>query len=167
MKADFARLILAVAVLTGAAWAAHAQEKAEPKPEAPQEVKAVRYPMPVLDPLKPAAEWAGYVLDPKLRTAAPETDPVIADAAAWAKLWGTWRGQEPLPEVNFEEEVLFVFTAIGPNIPCLKLYRVGANVGGTVFQTVKGGPGFGYRVIKVPRKGTDSLFGRLIHSSGS
>jgi uncharacterized protein YecE (DUF72 family) len=167
MNAHLARSVLAVSLLTGAACAAHAQEKAEPNPEAPKEVRAVRYAMPVLDPLKPTAEWAGYVLDPKLRAAAPEADRVIVDAAAWAKVWSAWRGQEPLPEVNFKEEVLFVFTAVGPNIPCLKLYCKGANVGGTVFQTVKGGPGFGYRIIKVSRKETNSLFGRPIDPSGS
>jgi hypothetical protein len=166
MRSGFTGSVLAVSLLTAAAWATHAEEKAEPKPEAPNQVKAVHYPMPVLDSQLPAAEWTGYVLDPKLRAAAPEADPVIADAAAWAKLWGAWRGQEPLPEVNFEEEALFVFTALGPNIPCLKLYRVGANVGGTVYQTLRGGPGFGYRIIKVPRKGTASLFGRSIKSCG-
>jgi hypothetical protein len=167
MKADFAKSVLAVALLTGAALAGRAQERAEPNPEAPKEVKAVRSAMPVLDPLKATAEWAGYVLDPKLRAAVPEADHVIGSAAAWAKLWGAWRGEEQLPKVDFKEEVLFVFTAVGPNIPCLRLYRVGADVGGTVFQTVKGGPGFGYRIFKVSRKGTASLFGQPIHPCGS
>jgi hypothetical protein len=87
--------------------------------------------------------------------------------ASRAKLCGAWPRQELLPKGNFEEEALFVFTAIAPNIPCLRLLRVGANVGGTVFQTVKGGPGLGYRIIKVSRKGTDSLFGRPSSPGGS
>src|SRR5262249_28846270 len=90
MKADFAESALAVALLTGAALAARAQEIAQPKPEAPKEVKAVRSEMRVLEPLKPAVEWAGYVPNPKLRAAASEADHVISDAAAWAKLWGAW-----------------------------------------------------------------------------
>ena len=162
MNPDLARTVLAVFLATGAAWATPAQEKVESKPEAPNEVKAVRYAMPILRPLKPAAEWAGVVWDLKLKAAAPEADYVISDAASWAKLWDTWRGKEKLPEVNFKEELLFVFTALGPNVPCLELYRSGSNVCGTVGRTVKGGPGFGYRIVKLPRKGISTFFGQPI-----
>jgi hypothetical protein len=69
--------------------------------------------MPIHQPLQTTADWSGYVLDGKLRAAAPEEDHVVGDAEIWQKLWKAWNGDKELPKVNFKEEVLFVFTAVG------------------------------------------------------
>jgi hypothetical protein len=160
MSSILAKLAIAVSLTIGITRCACAQEKAD----APKDVKAVRYAMPINRPLKLTAEWTGVVTDVTLKAAAPEADHLISDAATWAKVWGTWNAKEILPEVNFEKDMLLVFTALGPNVPGLKLNRNGGNINGTVYRTVKGGPGFGYRIIKVPRKGISAFFGDPIKS---
>src|SRR5262249_1173386 len=124
--------------------------------------KVVRNAMPILKPLQTTADWSGYVLDSKLRAAAPAVDHVVRDATTWQKQWNAWNGDRELPKVNFKEEMLFVFTALGPNIPWLKLHHCEGNVGGTIGRTCKGGPGIGYRIVKVPQKEIKSFFGRPI-----
>jgi hypothetical protein len=158
MKLTLAMSALVASLAVGAVSAIRGQDKVEPK-----ENKVVRPAMPVLQPLRPTANWVGTIPDPKLKAAAPEADHVVSDATTWAQLWLTWRGTEKLPEVNFKEEVLFVFTALGPNIPALRLYVTGSSVSGTVYRTLKGGPGFGYRIIKVPRQGLKTFFGQPLN----
>lgn len=123
---------------------------------------AVRHAMPILVPLQTTADWSGHVLEWKLRAAAPERDHVVRDALTWERLWKAWTGDGEVPRVRFQEEVLLVFTAAGPNVPCLKLYLVGGNLCGSVGRTCKGGPGFGYRIVKVPRKALKSFFGEAV-----
>jgi hypothetical protein len=160
MESNFAKLAIASTLAVAIASTARAQEQND----APKDNKVVRYAMPILRPLQPAAEWTGIVTDPTLKAAAPEADHVVADAATWEKLWGTWNANTPLPEDNFEKDMLFVFTALGHNVPSAKLHRIGGHVNGRVYRTVIGGPGFGYRIIKVPRKGITDFFGQPIKS---
>ena len=58
--------------------------------------------------------WSGTALPNELLSAAP-TSSYIADAASWAKLWHAWRGDERLPEVDFDKESIVFCTAISPN----------------------------------------------------
>ena len=80
----------------------------------------------------------------------------------WANLWTKLKGNWDLPEVNFKENVLFVFTADGPNVPCQKLYDVNGYVQGSVGRTLKGGPGFGYLILQVPNSGLRAFRGKAI-----
>ena len=162
MMQQFAKSAVAGMLLTGVAGATGPNANPQANQEAPKDEKVVRHAMPILKPLQTTADWSGYVLDRKLRAAAPEVDHVVRDARTWRHLWKAWSGDRELPKVNFKEEVLFVFTALGPNVPSLKLHLWEGNVGGTVRQTCKGGPGFGYRIVKVPQKEIKSLFGRPI-----
>jgi hypothetical protein len=162
MMLQFAKSGVVVILLTALTGTTGPKDNVQANQEAPKDEKVVRYAMPILKPLQTTADWSGCVLDGKLRAAAPEADHVVRDAMTWQKLWKAWNGDRELPKVNFKEEVLFVFTARGPNVPCLELYLCGGNVCGTVGRTCKGGPGFGYRIVKVPQKEIKSLFGRPI-----
>jgi hypothetical protein len=157
MMRQFARSVVVGMLLTGLTGATALEGHLQENQEAPKDKKVVRYTMPL--PFQPSDYWSGYVLDIKLKRTAPE---VVGDAETLRKLWKTWNGDRELPKVNFKEEVLFVFTSLGPNIPCLNLYLCGENVCGTVAHTCKGGPGFGYRIVKVSRKEIKSFFGRPI-----
>jgi hypothetical protein len=152
----------AVSLLLAATLSASAQDQVERLPVPPREVPQVRYNMPVLMPMEFAAAWSDTISDLKKKAAAPAEDHFIADAATWTKLWKAWRGDEKVPTVNFQEEVLFVFTALGPNVPILRLYKNGSHVGGVVARTVKGGPGFGYHIVKVPRAGIKTFFDKTL-----
>jgi hypothetical protein len=162
MMQQCAKSVAVVMLLTGLTGAAGPKDNGQANQQAPQDEKIVRQVMPILQPLQTTTDWSGYVLNGKLRAAAPEVDHVVRDAMTWQKLWKAWNSNRELPEVNFAEEVLFVFTALGPNVPCLKLHLWGGNVGGTVGRTCKGGPGFGYRIVKVPKKEIKSFFGTPI-----
>lgn len=162
MQIALSRSLLAASLVIAMAWASAFPERAGAQPAAPQAVGKAPLAMPHLQPLRPTAEWTGIVLDLKLQAVAPPAKQPIRDAATWAALWHAWRGKEKLPEVNFKEERLFVFTAIGPNIPFLRLYHTGNSVTGTVGQTVKGGPGFGYRIIKLPRQEMSTFLGQPV-----
>jgi hypothetical protein len=58
-------------------------------------------------------EWAGKV-DYELRRAAPRSG-FIADRAAWVKLWKAYRGDEPVPEVDFDRRLVLVGLQDEPN----------------------------------------------------
>jgi hypothetical protein len=148
--------LLGISVLASVAQiASFAQSKEAPKP-----VKVVK--QTVNKPVAPAAEWAGYVTDRKLKSAAPE-DGIINSAMKWEHLWKTWHGENAeVPHVDFKKDVLFVFTSGGPNTPSLRLYVTGRSVTGTVGHTLRGGPGFGYRIVKFARKDVTSFFGRAV-----
>jgi hypothetical protein len=128
---------------------------------APKNAKVVRQVAMVYKPFTPMTERCGYVLDNKLRTEAP-ANGVIASAMKWEYLWKRWHGDKELPSVDFKKDVLFVFTSHGPNIPCLRLYLTGRSLRGSVAHTLKGGQGFGYRIIKVERKDVTYFFGQAI-----
>jgi hypothetical protein len=151
----FSGIVLTVG-LTQAAWADDGAEPPPPKPP-------VRVVLWNPKPLQPTAEWSALVLDLKKRDAAPAKF-FIADAEAWSKLWRTWRGDEQLPEVNFQKEILLVSTALGPNHVILKpVLNPGGNVSLTLGQTVRGGPGFTYRIVSVPRAGVKSVQGQPVN----
>jgi hypothetical protein len=57
-------------------------------------------------PIKLEMYWLGAV-SLELRDEAPKTK-FIADQAAWAKLWKTYRGDEPVPDVAFDRKLILV-----------------------------------------------------------
>src|SRR5262249_57841595 len=58
-------------------------------------------------------EWAGEV-DYQLRTAAPRSG-FVADRDSWVKLWKAYRGAEPVPEVDFDRQLILVGLVNEPN----------------------------------------------------
>lgn len=107
-----------------------------------------------------SGEWTGKVQDEALRNLAPESS-YIADADTWSKLWKAWRPNEEQPKVDFNKELILVGTVPGPN---LVLMRPQVNDEGDVRFVVGGtrigGPGFGYKLIKIASEGIKSVNGQ-------
>jgi hypothetical protein len=113
-------------------------------------------------PLEPLAQWAAVHSNGEARHAAPANE-AITDCQAMTRLWRAWRSEDNLPVVDFDKEILLVLVGQGPNIPgVIDLRVVAGNVTGRRYQTLIGGPGFGYRIIKVKREGIRSVFGQPI-----
>jgi hypothetical protein len=64
-------------------------------------------------PVKVEKTWDGQVKI-ELRKEAPKKG-YIADKDAWAKLWKVYRGEEKLPEVDFDKEPILVAVSSDPN----------------------------------------------------
>ena len=142
------RFFVATAVLAAAAYsvAAGAAEK-RPSPKKVQPVKILN-------------TWNGKIADAALRKHAP-TDEFLLGQNEWAKLWRAWRGQEKLPEVDFQKQMILVFTADGPNsVGCEPRLDAQGNVQAEAMSTMIGGPGFGYLIQCISREGVRSVNGK-------
>jgi RNA polymerase sigma factor (sigma-70 family) len=88
----------------------------------------------------------------------------IADEKTWAKLWKAWRGNEELPKVDFDKQLVIVGTVKcaknGMNLNT-KLDDNG-NLEVSVFQTDIAGPGFRYQIVVVDRTGVKTVNGAEI-----
>lgn len=119
------------------------------------------------DPLGSVDLAAGKIKEESLRKLAPQTG-FIADQAAWDKLWTLWRiDDKPAPPVDFTKELVLVGTVPGPNHvmmrPSLEMGDVKFIVGGTKI----GGPGFGYRILKINREGVTSVNGNALDNKNA
>ncbi len=104
--------------------------------------------------------WDGVLPDAALRKHLPANGFVL-DQETWSGLWRAWRRRENVPAVDFQQQMVLVFTASGPN-------RVGydkltldehGNLRINVMSTLIGGPGFGYLMLCIPREGVKSVNG--------
>lgn len=112
--------------------------------------------------VRPAGMWGGKVRDKSHRNLAPQSG-FIADAATWKKVWTAWRPGDRLPKVDFDNELILVGTVPGPNIVILRPTVDGSgNLRFQVAGTKIGGPGFGYKFIRVSRKGVKSVNGKPV-----
>jgi hypothetical protein len=110
--------------------------------------------------------WSGKIKDESLRKLAPQSR-FIADVETWKALWSAWRPGEELPKVDFVKELILVGTVPGPNLVIMRptiddSEDVKFIVGGTKI----GGPGFGYKLIKMSRDGVKTVNGRPIEAKG-
>jgi hypothetical protein len=103
----------------------------------------------------------GKIKDAALEKLAPKTG-YIADEATWKKLWAGWRPGEEMPEIDFAKELLLVGTVPGPNSVFMKPTLEEGDVKFIVGGTKIGGPGFGYRILKVNRDGVKSVNGNAV-----
>jgi hypothetical protein len=117
-------------------------------------------------PVKPVKQWEGRFPakeDEALRAEAPARG-YLTNQQAWSKLWRAWRGQEDLPQVEFEKQLVLVGTA-----ECAR-NRVQAefslddkgDLKGGFLQTLIGGPGFAYLIVVVDRAGVKTYNGKAI-----
>ena len=116
--------------------------------------------------VEPTGMWSGKIKDESLRNLAPEAG-YIADAETWEKLWTAWQRRKELPKVDFAKELILVGTVSGPNLVIMQptIDDKGAVkflVGGTKI----GGPGFGYKLIKMVRDGVMTVNGKAIEAKG-
>lgn len=118
------------------------------------------------DPVTPTGTWAGKIRNNSLRKHAPKSG-FIADAAAWKGLWKAWQPKQKLPEVDFKKELVLVATVSGPNLVLLRpTIDDKGNVRYVVAGTKIGGPGFGYKLVKISRENVKTINGTPIDGDG-
>lgn len=110
--------------------------------------------------------WSGKSFDSKLKQLAPESGAIV-DGATWKKVWSAWRPMEELPEVDFAKELVLVGTVSGPNLVIMRPVVSDGNVKFIVGGTKIGGPGFGYKLIKMDRAGIKTVNGKPIDAKGA
>jgi len=114
------------------------------------------------EPVKPLNTWTGKPRSNELRKEAPEGG-VIADKAKFEKLWKAWRGDEKVPAVDFDKNVIAVELANGPNVPMASFtLDERGDLNWRSFSTRVGGPGFGYAIAEVPREGVKTIKGKAV-----
>ncbi|MEI7731855.1 MAG: hypothetical protein WCO56_19945 [Verrucomicrobiota bacterium] len=88
----------------------------------------------------------------------------ITNAKAWAKLWKAWRGQEELPPIDFQKQLVLVgATACAGNqiSPGFTLDAKGDLKGGFM-STMMAGPGFAYAIAVINRAAVKTYNGQPI-----
>ena len=121
------------------------------------------------DEVTPLEQWSGILNDEALLAEVPTS---VDNHDDWAALWELLRGDEPLPEVDFESDLLVVATCLGPNHPQLigpgevvhqQLGSLALDRSGELSLapecTLIGGNGFGYLLVRVSREGVRSVQG--------
>lgn len=110
--------------------------------------------------LKPSQEWSGRSRDTAGKKLAPKNG-VITNKKDWAKLWKAWRPDDKVPEINFRKQIVIVSTIGGPNRMFVRLSKDDkGNVSVLAGGTKIGGPGFGYHLAVIDRKGVKSVNGK-------
>ncbi len=118
-------------------------------------------------PLTAIKQWAGRSRDSDGRRHAPKNS-VVDSKTQWDKLWAAWKPGGPLPEVDFRRQLILVGTAPGPNRVFLRgLLDERGDVKLLVASTKIGGPGFGFAMMAVERKGLKTVNGQLIGAAVS
>jgi hypothetical protein len=134
---DRLRFVLPLFIVGFAAFSAPAQEE------------AIRVPIEQM--------WTGMILDINQRVLAPRKD-FIADAQTWNTVWTAWRPNQPVPKINFGNELILVTTAPGETPLQQVSWRMTPILGDlseSLTFTCDEGPGFTYILQKV--KLTDAM----------
>ena len=143
MKTAFLMVILGVAADLRSV--AHAEDKI---------VKAEELPLPRFF----VEEGDKRLLDEALKGG------VIANPKAWAKLWKTWGGDQEVPKVDFEKELVLVAAGPGPNIIMVNDLTLN-DKGDLAFRwsiTERAGPGITAKFLKVSREGVKTVNGKAL-----
>jgi hypothetical protein len=110
--------------------------------------------------------WKGNFPTATLRNQAPRKQ-FIADQQSWSALWTAWRGNEPLPTVDFTTQLILVTTAPGQQGQNKDLtWRMDFNgdlTSSEVFINDEA-PGFSYIIRKINLNGARSVFGITAHN---
>ncbi len=110
--------------------------------------------------------WGGKFRDAAMRSRMPKAG-VIADNAAWAKLWKAWR-KDAVPTVDFTKELVVLQAVDGPNdVLVTARLEPSGNLHVLAAATKMGGPGFGYGMLTVVRKGVRTINGKPVPRVGS
>jgi hypothetical protein len=118
------------------------------------------------DVLIPGEVWIEVCTRRGLLQEAPESR-YVADEKAWAKLWKAWRGDEALPKVDFDKELMIIYTVPGPHspTPALLLSDGDLQIGYLGFggdEEKDDGKSFGYYIGRVKRDRIKTIDGEAI-----
>jgi len=104
--------------------------------------------------------WKGKFQTATLRNQAPRKQ-FIADQQSWSALWTAWRGNDPLPNVDFSTQLILVTTVPGQGVDKDLDWRMDFNgdlTSSEVFINDEA-PGFTYTIQKINLNGARSVFG--------
>lgn len=114
----------------------------------------------VADEVSILNQWRGQSRINELKVLAP-ANGMITDARSWNALWLKWRAEanEKTPTIDFDANIVIVALAHGPNNVSVKTLERDKNgaVDYRAMSTRRGGPGFGYLLMEVPRDGIKSV----------
>lgn len=107
----------------------------------------------------------GKVSDSSLLSKRPPTG-VVTDQSSWQSLWNAWRAGQEIPKVDFQNQIVLVATADGPNMvmtSSLNLTPSGDLRYEAASASIKKiGAGFGYTLLIIPRAGILSVNGQKL-----
>lgn len=112
--------------------------------------------------VKPLESWSGKVKNEKLRALVP-TNGLVRSPEQFLNLWNGWRPEKDIPDVRFDNELIVVATADGPNIVRLSLSITPAgDLRTSAIATEIGGPGFGYAMARISAEGIKTINGKKL-----
>ncbi|HAY82087.1 MAG TPA: hypothetical protein DCY79_19960 [Planctomycetaceae bacterium] len=116
------------------------------------------------DKVQITGSWSGKFRENTLEKHAPQKG-FISNPNDWKALWQSWRPQQAVPKIDFDQELVLVGIVQGPNtvflFPLIKDGKLSFATGGTKV----GGPGFGYKLVKIPRAGIQSIQGHPLNAA--
>ena len=116
--------------------------------------------------IEPEQSWSGKFRDSTKQSRAPKLD-FISDAATFEFVWKSWRREEPIPKIDFETKLVLLGMTSGPNTISLDAsLEDSGNVTLHSMSTLVGGPGFGYSMKVIDRKGIKTVQGVPIDGQG-
>ena len=98
----------------------------------------------------------------------PQTNPtpengLISDAESWQVLWSKWLPRKPVPDVDFQNDFVWVGQAVGPNsVQIDKAERNGDDLKVTSRSTLRGGNGFGFVMAQFSRSDIKTVNGNVL-----
>lgn len=112
----------------------------------------------------PVKKFSGQITDASPMALRPPNG-VIGDRLSLQNLWAAWRPDEETPRVDFDTQIVLVETAPGPNTVLAGDLMLDGNGHLTfaVASTRKGGGGFGYLLMVIPKSGIQSVNGHEIN----
>jgi len=102
----------------------------------------------------------GKVADSALLSKRPPSG-VVTDQDNWKSLWAAWRTGEEILKVDFQNQIVLVATAEGPNVVLTSTLNLtpSGDLRYEVASTKKAGPGFGYVLLVIPKNRIVSVNG--------
>jgi hypothetical protein len=109
--------------------------------------------------VEPLQTWQDYVKDGTLYKAGP-ANHLIANPKDWEALWKAWRGDEKVPAVDFQKELVLVVSAAGNRCSIVATLEENGNLRIQTQSTLLIAPGFGYQLGTIPRAGIKTINGK-------
>lgn len=113
--------------------------------------------------IKPDQKVTGKIAAAALKSVSPK-DGIITDTIAWRKLWAAWCPTKPIPNVEFQKQIVLVETVDGPNNMFVNQLMLNEKLElrYDVASTRIDGPGFAYLIMVVPKTGIRKINGKPV-----
>ncbi len=115
------------------------------------------------DEIKSDQKITGRIATDTLRAFCPN-DGIVTETATWRKLWGAWRPTQPIPDVDFQKQMVLVETVDGPRNVFVNPLKLKSNgeLRYEIASTGSEGPGFAYLIMIVPKSGIRNVNGKPV-----